>query len=196
MDAATSNTPNSPLGSESTDQTKPTAIDDLANNAKYCVFAVSGGFFGYGYESTFPLTKSGKAVGHKETFDTVGGIYLTSRDTPYVYKQGEQEIDTAVDRSFDSIAVPPGVTVEIKNDSGALVNSTGKIVGPYMALSDAYQHISRAAVAGFLRGREAQMPPWMKKYLSEKNYLLDEITLHTARSVLVTKIANVSCDQY
>jgi hypothetical protein len=139
------------------------------------------------------LTSSGQAPSHGEIFDTVGGIYLKSRLEPYEQGKGGRELDLAIERSFDSIAVPPGLKVVIKNLEGVELYSGS---GPYMALSNAYQHISRPQVSNYLRGKESQMPPWMSKYLASINYILPELTLHTGTYVEVNKIPNVPCNSY
>ncbi|MGE0174529.1 MAG: hypothetical protein AB7T49_17170 [Oligoflexales bacterium] len=174
---------------------------DTANDLSKCWFAVSGAYFGLGYNSTFPLTLSGKPISHGETFDTAGGIYLNASDQPYLAPttakenscatdEGTHDIEEAVCRTFDSIAVAPGMQVEIKGSNGAvLLNQKG----PYMGVS-AENGGTVDNVSEFLRGLSEKMPKWMVDYLTSTNYKLDRRNLWDARSVKVTRLSESSCE--
>jgi len=105
------------------EESKFPAITDVASRPKQCWFAVSGGIAGFawggndpfGYRYDFGKTASGKPVGHGETFDLVGGVYLAPRDKPYALGEGAHEIDLAIKFTFDSIVVPPGMKAEIRD---------------------------------------------------------------------------------
>ncbi len=135
------------------------------------------------------MTSSGRKISHGEAFDTVGGVYLNARENPYHY--GGSEIDAAVNHSFDSIAVAPGMTVEIRSETDALIYQ-GQ--GPYMALSSDHSE-SVTHVGSILRTREAQMPAWMRDYLHGIGYNFARIPLHGARFVRVTRTPGVACQQ-
>ncbi len=197
-----------------TGDSNPESIDtgdgtvDVTNDPNTCLFMVSGAAWGHTVSrslgSTFPLPKSGGAPTHGASFDDVGGVFLKSSETPYEYHKGAGEINAAVDSSFDSIVIPPGVEVEIRRGNGQVITKTK---GPYMAYADYYgaQFKSSAYLANVLKDAESKMPPWFKKYLTEKNYNIDLLNLFTsvtpgdlsnAHYVKVTKIPWVPCDQY
>jgi hypothetical protein len=168
---------------------------------KKCWFAVSGGYFGLGYETKFPGTLSGKDIAHNEAFDSTGGVFLNASNQPYLAPKGEytescsiaegpRDIEDAVCRTFDSIAVAPGMKVEIKNGAGMVMLQE---TGPYVAVSTEWgKQVDH--VAAFLKSQAAIMPPWMNKYLESINYQLIRKPLWDGRSVLVTKIAGTPCE--
>lgn len=176
-------------------------IDDYGGMSPeaFCWFAVSGAHFGYNggtadntYYSVFPGTKSGNPIGHGEVFDTVGGVYLSASDTAYEYRKGNREIDKAIDETFDSIAVAPGMRVEIRQGNGTVVYSGN---GPYMAnSSERINKNSLNHIPGILRSLTDQMPKWMVQYLEARDFVLERIPLHNARYVKVSKIPDVSCN--
>ena len=162
-----------------------------------CWFVVSGAYFGlHGnaskaneYRSTFP-TPAGGEIKHGATFDTVGGVYLNAADEPYRYNQGDREIDLAIDTSFDSIGVAPGMYVEVRDGNDTVMY---KGQGPYLALStDHNENVPH--VAEYLRDKQNEMDPWMVTYLQDINYTLPRMPLHAARYVAVRKIKDVPCE--
>ena len=185
---------------------------DSTNDPTACLFAVSGSHFGYAmrntrnpdkYGSKFPKTSSGRPTKHLEKFDITGGVYLQASEAPYEYQKGEKEIDQAVNDSFDSIAIPPGLEVEIRSGNGTVLF---KGEGPYMAFNQ-YDNPG-ALAANFLRDFASKVPAdhWMKKYLGSKNYLLGTVALaqygsdpsnkDNAHYVKVNKLPGVKCDSY
>jgi len=119
-------------------------------------------------------------------------VFLNMRSEPFEYKKGAGEINAAIDSSFDSIAVAPGMKVEIKDGAGTVMYK-GK--GPYLALSNNYDHISNyPALSNIYRTKEAQMEPWMKAEFQRLNYVLPRLSLHAARWVKVSKLKGVACE--
>ena len=176
--------------------------ETVVNDPAKCWFAVSGAYFGLkggtpgdgAYHATFPLTQTGAPISHGAKFDDAGGVFLAASDTPYIYHQGGHEIDLAIDSSFDSIAVAPGMTVEIK-DANGVVLYTGS--GPFMAYSSDWGTNELGGnmnfMISYLQSWSSKMPAWMVTYLTAKNYTLDRIPLWAGRSVKVSKIPNVPC---
>ena len=159
-----------------------------------CWFAVSGTFMGYGaakfgsgnsnYRDRFPATNSGREIQHLERFDTVGGVFLQARSTPYVF--GDGEIDAAVNWTFDSIAVPPNMQVEIK-----MGNETIAKQGPVYAISRYYADRSRDVAQTLKNWPDA--PSWMKDYLKDRSQV-EVFRLQSARSVKVSVVEGSRCD--
>ena len=172
-------------------------VDQGTGNPQECWFAVSGAYFGFHgkaakamvYESTFPLPNDSSTIGHGKQFDTVGGVFLNARPEPFQYQTGGGEIDLAIDATFDSVAVAPGMTVEIRDGNGvSLYNGQG----PYMAIaSDRAEDTTH--VSDLLRQRAGQMPTWMVRHLESIGYLLPTIPMHASRWVKVAKIAGREC---
>ena len=188
--------PTSPTSPTPTPTPTPPPFGDLSK----CWFMVSGGHFGWNslgtesYGTTFPLPKDGGPIIGGKTFDNVGGIFLNARDNPY---EASGELTLAIANTFDSIAVSPGVSIEVRNGSGGVLIPTRN--GPYAAYSSDYTGRSatnKAQLASNFRAVASNMPTWMRNYFSQRPvpYELDTIPLHAARWVKVTKIPGVSCD--
>ncbi len=158
-----------------------------------CWFAVSGAYLAAGqYNSTFPSTKSGKPVGHNESFDDAGGVFLAASPRSYVVGQGGKEIDLAVAQTFDSIAIAPGMRAEIKDADGAVLYS-GE--GPAFFYSTEYgSHDLIFQTSAHMKANAATYPGWMQKILKNKSYMPERRPLHAARSVQVSKVAGTRCD--
>jgi hypothetical protein len=183
-----------------------------ADDASKCWFAVSGTCFGHsvGFDgqpisgSTFPETLTGNPIKTGEGFDPrAGGVFLNARAEPYEYKKGGGEIDKAVDASFDSIAVSPGVSIEMRNGSGKVIYQGN---GPYIAVSSACGAPSYKVVfIEWLKSRKSKMPAWMVTYLEATSFspiVLEGMTsafnadVKTGVTwVKVTKRPGVSCDK-
>lgn len=174
----------------------PTPIEKIFIKSEQCWFAVSGGWIGYGdHGDVFPKTKSGRPVGPGEVFDDVGGLYLAARAEPYVYGQGAGEIDRAVDTSFDSILVAPGMNVEIRDGSG---NKIFEGVGPIIAEAfyEANDPRWKPDLSGLYRKvllqKKVTLPEWMQDWLSQNDKLL-VVDILRARSVKVSAIPGGRC---
>jgi hypothetical protein len=174
----------------------PVRVPDAETVAKLqqeCWFAVSGTWAGYpsDYETTFPQTKSGKPIGPGEVFDTVGGVYLAARAEPYVYGEGGKEIDKAVDFTFDSILIAPGMTAEIRDGQG---NRLFDGVGPLIGESAYYANNSTWAGVYLtkLLSRKETLPVWMQDWLAVNNKLV-VIDLYAARWVKVSSVPGSKC---
>lgn len=161
-----------------------------------CWFAVSGTWIGHpSYESKyanrFPGTTSGNPIAHGEGFDNVGGVFLAARAEPYVYDQGGKEIDKAVDFTFDSIMIAPGMIAELKDASGAVVF---KGEGPVISGSSTYENDPewKGKYYAALKTRK-DLPAWIKDYLSTHTEVVN-INLHVARSVQVSAKSGSKCD--
>ena len=167
--------------------------DEAIIRRQECWFAVSGTWLGPGgshYASKFPSTTSGNPIAHGEKFDTVGGIYLTARDEPYIHGKGAKEIDLAIAQTFDGIAVAPGLHAIIKNAAGTVLADKK---GPWLAQDVSYStgtHASRM-YNGLKTG--TGMPKWIQDYTTEKTSV-DAIPLHSAREVLVKVAPGERCD--
>jgi hypothetical protein len=170
-----------------------------------CWFAVSGSHFGFSifngennHGSSFPLTLSGNPIESGEIFDrNSGGVFLNARPEPFEYHKGGGEIDSAVDTTFDSIAVSPGVSIELRNGSGELVYSGN---GPYVAISK----FPNPGLAARLMSLKEIMPPWMSQYLSERSFypellhglnpvILEDVQLGVTW-VKITRLPNTRCE--
>jgi hypothetical protein len=158
-----------------------------------CWFAVSGAYLAAGqYNSTFPSTQSGKSVGHNESFDDAGGVFLAASPEPYVVGQGGKEIDLAVAQTFDSIAVAPGMRAEIKDANGSILYSGD---GPAFFFSTEYgSHDLISQASAYMKTNVATYPRWMRTILKSKSYMPERRPLHGARSVQVSKVAGKRCD--
>lgn len=171
--------------------------DSNLNLTDKCWFAVSGAYFGChtqgsctGYQSVFPETTSGNPIAHGETFDTVGGTYLNSSEVPYEYGKGGGEIDAAVNSSFDSIAIAPGMEVEIRDAAGTVLL---KESGPLLRLSSEYGG-DISVISYYFISKQDKMPAWMKKAFVDSNWKPQRMALHSARWVKVTKTPGVPCE--
>jgi hypothetical protein len=161
-----------------------------------CWFAVSGTWAGHPsytgkYQSKFPLTTSGNPIAHGEGFDNVGGVFLEASTTPYQYGQGAKEIDQAVDSTFDSILVAPGMHAVLKDAAGTvLFDGEGPLVAgsAYYENQNKWKGKYRAALL-----TRTDLPQWITDYLNA-NANVASLTLHSARYVLVSSIKNSDCD--
>lgn len=171
-----------------------------ASEGSLCWVAVSGGYFGFGdssYQSSFPQTQSGQPITHGATFDPVGGVYLNARNDTYEYGKGAKEIDLAIDKTFDSIAITPGVKLKVWNQSGQVVLDRA---GPAMMLSKDYEDKNPSGVpaavtlAPTFKDRAKVMPEWMQKLMIDADYKLPQVSgMHTWKKVLVTRIQGTPC---
>lgn len=164
-----------------------------------CWFAVSGTYVALGdYEDTFPNTKtpdgSGKPFQAGGQFDTVGGVFLAARSAPYIYGEGGKEIDKAVDYTFDGIAVPPGMSVDIRPSADATPLFSGQ--GPLIAIAG---DLNQQAYGGpftykgkFESGELKHWPQWMQDVLKSKGRV-EIIPLHAARWVKVSTVPGSRC---
>ncbi len=167
--------------------------EEIKTRRTECWFAVSGGYLAGGqYNSTFPKTKTGEPVGHSQTFDDVGGVFLQARSEPYVVGEGGKEIDLAVARTFDSIAIAPGMHAEVRDAGGAILFQGD---GPEFIYSSDYgTHALIFQASTFMQTNITAYPDWMQTILKAKNFLPERKPLHAARSVLVKKIPGKRCD--
>jgi hypothetical protein len=168
-------------------------LDELKNK---CWFAVSGFYVGgranNNWKSKFPKTLSGKLISTGEFFDLAGGVYLNARKTPYVYKDGSNTIDKAIDMTFDGFAVAPGMKIEIKDGSGGIVFS-GK--GPLIVRSNNYGNNPQATtLRNYMKANINIYPQWLQDHLKQINFTAPAIPLHTSRSVMVDVIAGEPCE--
>jgi hypothetical protein len=163
---------------------------DISQLKEKCWFAVSGTWMGHDagnkYDDKFPGTTSGNSVQHGETFDTVGGVFLESREEPYEYGKGGKEIDKAIDFTFDSIAVAPNMHAVIKNGSGTVIFDGD---GPMIGESAHYANDAKwtGDYYNALKAR-ADIPKWMKDYLAANN-ALEVLPLQSARSVRILRLS-------
>ncbi len=175
--------------------TSGSPVNPKVGDPTKCYFLVSGSHFGWSstggesYGSSFPLPNDGRPIATGIRFDTVGGVFLNARDQPYV--QGGGEIDLAIQNTFDSIAVAPGMNVQIKTSATGSVLYSGN--GPYMAYSDEHP-LDQDRLASLLSSRQTSMPNWMKTYLSTRGFKPPILKLHTAKWVQVTKIPSTNCE--
>lgn len=188
-------TSDSQLEVDTTAPLEPASVVDEASHREHCWFAVSGGFAGApGYKGVFGSTSSGKPIAPGELFDTVGGIYLAARAAPYVHMQGKKELDRAIEMTFDSLVVPPGMEVEIKDAAGKLLFKTQ---GPFYGISSFYaQHVGM--VYGVL-AKNDQIPAWLKEHVKslEKDKKVPAVpSLQQGRSVLVKEVPGSSCHKH
>ena len=133
-----------------------------------CWFAVSGFPVLWGSAhirfSEFGKTLSGNPIKHGEKFDNGGGIYLQASDIPYEYHSGNGEIDLAIDRSFDSIVVPPGMFVEIKNeDGGQVFKGQGPLIAYRMMVPSPKEMRRQMEASGY---DVRILPDWFQNILS------------------------------
>jgi len=140
------------------------------------------------YGGIFPRTKSGNPLGWGESFDNVGGIVLAPRDEAYVYGEGGEEIDLAVDRSFDGIVVAPGLEVEIRDASGNVII---KREGPLIAASEAWIPQLRPFTDA-IKANTAN-PQWMLDFVDGLT-TVPTYPLRGGRWVKVSVISGSKCD--
>ncbi|MFZ9520398.1 MAG: hypothetical protein ACO3A4_07965 [Silvanigrellaceae bacterium] len=174
----------------------PNSMDAGPDASSDCLFALSGTFVGYGdYGDVFPKTLSGNSPTHRESFDKVGGVFLAARERPYVYGQGNKEIDKAVDFGFEGIVVPAGMSLEIRSGEnqeviysgkGPLVAIEGSSVGTGVGTPTNYQY-------KFDSGKLSHWPQWMTSYLSSTGGKVETIKIRSARWVKVSPIAGETC---
>ena len=154
-----------------------------------CWFAVTGGWPHFGRINSFGKTLSGNPIKHGEKFDNGGGIYLQASDIPYVYGSGNREIDEAVDKTFDSIVVAPGMIVEIKDKDGRQVF---KGQGPMIALSEDFTPSSKVMLKEMEnRGFDVRiLPDWFQNILSTETGS-DKINIKNLRDGRWVKVQTV-----
>lgn len=162
-----------------------------AQKIQECWFAVSGTYVGYGdYSDTF-----GQKIAPGEIFDTVGGVFLAARAEPYIYGQGQKEIDGAVNYTFDGIVVPQGMSVEIRPSANGEIIHKGQ--GPLIAItgtpSASGKPSSDVFKAQFESGALRRWPQWMQDYLKETGGLVHTFQLHPARWVKVSVVDGGRC---
>jgi hypothetical protein len=149
-------------------------------------------------DNVFPETLSGHIIQSGEKFESsAGGVYLNARAEPYEYRKGGGEIDQAVETTFDSIAVTPGVSVELRKSGGQIVYQG---TGPYMATSG---HTD-SAFQTWLQSRRDKMPGWMRTYLDARSFIPEILSglspgiggtpTNGVVWVKVTRIPGTSCD--
>ena len=104
-----------------------------------CWFAVSGTFLGHSgssifnaavHRGSFPKMSGGGEIVHGKRFDLAGGVILGARSSEYTYQGGM--IKQTIDETFDSILIPPDMTVKIKDDVGNILVERN---GPFIAIS-------------------------------------------------------------
>ena len=160
-----------------------------------CLFAVSGTWIGFGdHGSTFPLLLDKKTSPQTlGRFDNVGGIYLAAREQPYIFGQGQKEIDDAIKFTFDSILIGPGMRAEIKDAQNKLLYSgTGPVIGEsaFYAQQEAWTGRYRQKLIEV----KANLPQWMQKVLDVNANPIQVIELHQAHSVKVSAVLGGQCD--
>jgi hypothetical protein len=185
---------------QSSGQTSQSAPQTPAENISVtqlkqeCLFAVSGTWIGYGdYKDTFPnLMEAGKPVAHGGRFDTVGGIYLAARETPYVHGEGEKELDDAVKWTFDSILAGPGMHAEIHDEKGTvLFTGEGPLVGESSHYAEDPQWTGKYLEK--LLQRKASLPLWLQRLLNSGYKPVSIKNLHGARWVKVSAVTGGQC---
>lgn len=122
-----------------------------------CWAAVSGariGMVSENSESSFPRTKSGRPIGHGEAFDSKDGVFLESRDKPYMWE------GVAAGSRIRSILIAPGMTVEF--DVG--FDRTFKENGPFIGYFNVYDPPENKIYEEELRAR-TDLPLWLNDYL-------------------------------
>jgi hypothetical protein len=184
----------SKVETKSSHESVTVAVSTLSPEQKSqeCWFAVSGTYVSYGdYEDTFPNTKtangSGKPFQAGGQFDTVGGVFLAARSAPYIYDEGGQEIDKAVDYTFDGIVVPPGMLVDIRPSADATPLFSGQ--GPLIAVTGGPLTYNSKFEAGELK----HWPQWMQDVLKSKGRVESIPRLHEARWVKVSTVPGSRC---
>jgi hypothetical protein len=146
--------------------TTPVSSND-DNDPTKCWVAIDGGYFGCSTSCegiSFPRTLSGESIKTGQKFSTnTGGVFLNAQEQPFVFQQGQREIDVAIDRSLDSIAIAPGMSVEIRNRKGEVKFQKN---GPYVAITP-----ETFLPAEFHARRLANlMPDWFRQFLEQHNY--------------------------
>lgn len=196
-------------------QPQEKSAEQIAEMKRKCWFAVSGGWIGadttdiaptHSYNnwgSVFPATISGNPVGHGETFDEVGGVYLEARNEAYTSNavpmtnlvrnssrpEVGHEIDRAINWTFDSIAVAPGMHVVIKALSGNVVFETD---GPFIGVSGEHGRFSSEY---FQRLKAStSITQWMTSYLNTVTSIQQITGLHNSQSVQVRAIPGGECE--
>jgi hypothetical protein len=165
---------------------------------KNCWFAVSGTWVGASlvakHNNVFQDKYLAGELGQGVIVDSVGGIILQARDEPYTYKAGGREIDGAVNNTFDSILVPPGMHVEIRDGSGGVVIDTD---GPVIVESEFYAYQSEfiGRYHNTLSSQSGRIPSWMTDYVTN-NPSLRVAPLQKARSVKVSTVAGTKCGNF
>ena len=164
---------------------------DASRKVRECWFAVSGAYLATSYyNSSFLQVYESKMIKHGQRFDDVGGIFLSGRDAPYL--STGSEIKQAVDWTFDSIAVAPGMAVEILDSKNQVLL---KDKGPLFMLSSDYGNRPELPiVAAYYAANQARFPKWMQEILIKNNNQLNRIPLHAAVSVKVSNVPGEGCD--
>jgi hypothetical protein len=168
---------------------------DVLGNLR-CWFAVSGWYnsaVGLRYDpsdqATFPKPLDGQVISHGSRFDRIGGVFLAAREKPYVYGGGV--IDEAVDGTFDSIAIAPGMRAEIRDGGGGLLFEGD---GPILGVETRYHNLLGSDKFQQLKSN-SKLPSWMQKY-SLNHSGFKSIPLQKARWVKVTSINGQLCEGF
>ena len=162
-----------------------------------CWFAVSGLRIGVNSEFSqgiFPDTLDGQPIRHNSKFQVRGGgVYLQARDTPYVYEQGDRELDDAINLTFDTIAVAPGMSFEIKNENNETIFSgEGPIIAMSQKLVDSLPaSIDRLGEYTNDLKNNPKLPSWMKQIVDANEIQVG--FLNKGRSVLVEAVPGKQC---
>jgi hypothetical protein len=165
---------------------------DLTLLKQKCWFATSGTYIGAAlvakHRNTFPQTTSGNPIGHGESFDTVGGVFLEANEEAYEKGKGDKLIDAAIKSSFDGIVIAPGMHALIKDADGKKLADED---GPYIGISQYYASLYQASYTNKIKS-STSMPEWMKDVANTNG--LQVILLQSATYVKVTPIAGEACD--
>lgn len=164
-----------------------------------CWFAVSGNWIAHPsylaqYADQFVKIIKESQVEHGKVFDNVGGIFLAASDTPYEFGVGEKLIDSAVNNTFDSILVAPGMHVLIKNADGVVLFDGP---GPVISGSATYENRSdfRGLYYKALKTIANDLPQWMANYLNEHTEV-KSLPLWDARYVKISTVYGSQCGDY
>jgi hypothetical protein len=189
--------PQQPIRQPQEQSSEPPASKDEVQ--KTCWFAVSGAWMGVtdgNWPGIFPAVKGGGDIKHGARFDDFGGVFLEARDTPYVNKDQGGEINKAVTWTFDSIAVAPGMQVEIRDETGKMIYE-GE--GPMVGQSSYHAGADVSYRSKLLTNKN--IPEWMREVA--ENDQIQTLDLHSklfgvapgdAQSVLVKKVPGSNCD--
>ena len=113
-----------------------------------------------------------------------------AREEPYVYQQGDKEIDAAIADTFDGIAIAPGMHAVIKDGTDKVLAEKD---GPWLAQDASYATGAFASrMFDGLKNAGSTMPQWIVDYVASHTNV-EALPLHAARSVKVSALANGRC---
>ena len=121
---------------------------------------------------------------------------MAARSRPYIYGQGNKEIDKAVNFTFEGLAVPKGMSVELRPSESEPAIFVGQ--GPLIAIEGSNAGTGVGTPWTFKdkfdSGKLNHWPLWMKNYLDTSGGKIETLQIRSAKWLKVSVIQGEVCD--